>query len=160
MSFTPKQWSFRSMVDSGISVTSDTQDGGLWFLDRDPGDKGYIIPDASLIAKVKRGNQYYMEMLEEYYGSSRMLYCVRVGFWDKPSGVDPMEYIESLSGVTKVGRAVAKHCFDVGFVSAKKADDAIEKRLFFKGAMVPHFRACSSNEIFSIIHFASLPTSL
>ncbi|KAJ9060767.1 hypothetical protein DSO57_1027329 [Entomophthora muscae] len=100
-------------------------------------DKGYNITNTSLLKNIKERDFNSLRSFLSYFGQSQMLYCVRVGFWNKPSGVNPVEYVKLVSGVTKIQRKVAEHCFDVGFVSEKEADFAIKKGLFFKGGGGP-----------------------
>ncbi|KAJ9060765.1 hypothetical protein DSO57_1027327 [Entomophthora muscae] len=83
---------------------------GLTFRDREPGDECDIIPDAKLLASCKKGDLNSLQALETYYGPNQILFAVRVGFWDKPSGVDPIEYARCFSGVAKIKRNISKCC--------------------------------------------------
>ncbi|KAJ9070779.1 hypothetical protein DSO57_1004029 [Entomophthora muscae] len=139
-----------------MAKTLDSSYARLSFRDREPGDKGDTIPDATLLAGCKKGAKPSLNALKAYYASNQMLYCVRVGFWDKPSGVDPIEYARYFSGVAKITRKVAEHCFDVGFISNEMADAAVEQSLFYLGVKVPHFRPCSKGENVRVVLFHSL----
>lgn len=133
---------------------------GISFHDQIPGDKEILVPDAGLLKRCREGERSSVAKLVAYQGSGKSLHCVRVGFWDKPSGVDPAEYVSRFSGVTKLHKGVAGYCFDVGFASATLAEMASQRNLFFDGISAPHFMPCSSEEGFAVFLFQTLSSTL